>query len=139
VAEGRSWRRVLVWVGAFVGLLVAACFGCVLMHPDATTRLARQFDLDDVSSEQAIEAGLVAKLPVGTSESEVGAYLQRCGIGRDRLSSWYPANKDGEIVCRIEYDVAEPALVKESYCVFFRLDERRTLAAIRVKRWLTGL
>jgi hypothetical protein len=126
-------------IGGIVALVAAAFAGCVLLHPDASTRLARHFGLDDVSTEQAIQAGLVAKLPVGTSEAEVGAFLQRCGIGRDRLSSWYPANEDGAIVCRIEYDVSEPALVKQSYGIFFRLDEHRTLAEIDVKRWLTGL
>jgi len=139
VAVPRNLRRSLWALGGLVALIAAAFAGCVLLHPDASTRLARHFGLDDVSTEQAIQAGLVAKLPVGTSEAEVGAFLQRCGIGRDRLSSWYPANEDGAIVCRIEYDVAEPALVKESYGIFFRLDERRTLAEIDVKRWLTGL
>jgi hypothetical protein len=139
VALPRFLKWTLVALAALVLLTVGTCAGCVLTHPDATTRLARHFDLGDVSSEQAIEAGLAAKAPAGTSEAAVADFLVRSGIGADHLSSWYPANKDGVIVCRVEYDPATLGLAKESYGIFFRLDERRTLAEIDVKRWLTGL
>lgn len=139
MAVPRSLRWAFWVAGGLVALIVLAIVGCTLLHPDATTRLGRHFDLDDVSTEQAIEAGLASKVPAGTSEADVGAFLDKSGIGKDGLSSWYPTDKDGVIVCRIEFDTTTLEFVKESYGVLFRLDERRTLESIEVKRWLTGL
>lgn len=139
MAVSRTLRRVLWAIGGFVVLVVAAVAGCMLCHPDATTRLARHFDLVDVSSEKAIEAGLLEKIPVGTSEHDIEAFLDKSGIGKDGLSSWDPANKAGVIFCDIKFDRTTFEFVKDSYGIFFQLDERRTLASIRVSRVYTGL
>ena len=92
-----------------------------------------------MSSEQAIEAGLAAKLPVGTSEGAIYDFLGTSSIAEDPYSSWRVADEERVISCRIKFDPTTFGFVKESWAVDFRLDERRTLAQIHVQSWLTGL
>jgi len=42
------------------------------------------------------------------------------------------------ITCRIEFDRQSPGVVKESYGVFFLLDQQRRLKDVKVEKWLTG-
>jgi len=137
VTIGRRGRIVLGGVAIVVVLGCAA--GALLSGRSATSRLAEQFRLDDVSSPEAIADGLLARLPRGSTEAQVDAFLDAARVGADKLSSRFPPNKDGVIVCRIEYDVNTIDLVKESYVIRFRLDADRRLAGVEVKRWLTGL
>jgi hypothetical protein len=139
VAVPKLLRRTLWVLGGFVAIVIAATIGCSLTHPDATTRLARHFDLDDVSDERVIEAELAAKMPAGTSEEAIYDFLRASRIGEDPLSSWSPADENRVIECRVKFDPTTFGFVKESYGVSFRLDEQRTLATIHVDRWLTGL
>jgi hypothetical protein len=87
---------------------------------------------------ETIRAAILAKLPAGSTEEEVSSFLKKCGIGEDRFSSHYPANKDGVIVCRIEFDPASGEIVHTHYGILFRLDGRRRLKGVKVKEWYTG-
>lgn len=120
-------------------LVVAGATACSAPDGGAATRLARHFDLRDVSTEREIEAGLLEKVPVGTVEPQIESFLESSGVGKDGLSRWDPADKERRIHCTIKFDPATFGFVKESYGVTFQLDERRTLESIRVEKWLTGL
>jgi hypothetical protein len=137
----RLSTRIAIGAGAF-GLAVVVLVAVLLVIAGcstATSRLQRQFQLSDVDTPEAIEAGLAAKVPIGTSEQGVLDFLAASGIGTDGLSSVDRAGKDGEIWCRIEYDPSTFGLVKESYGIAFRLDGDRRLASIHVSKVLTGL
>jgi hypothetical protein len=67
---------------------------------------------------------LLAKIRPGAAEQEVYEFLKSAGIGSDGLSSFYRADKEGVIACRIEFDRQSRGVVKESYGVFFLLDHR---------------
>jgi hypothetical protein len=94
-------------------------------------------DGKELTPESARQA-LLTKIRLGAPEQEVYEFLKKAGIGSDRLSSFYPADKDGVIVCRIEFDRESPRVVKESYGVFFMLDQQRRLKDVKVEKWLTG-
>ena len=131
-------------IGGIAGAVcvgLALVIGCQAFGPGATTRLARHFDLADVSSEAAAEAGLAAKLPAGTPESVVVEFLAASGIGKDRLSRSYPWTMDGDrvMVCEIPFDPDTFGFVKESWSILFRFDERRMLRSIEAKKAFTGL
>jgi len=120
------------------------CAFMILMGCDkgssATERFRRYFQLTgvrDLTPESARQA-LLGKIPLGSSEGSVYEFLRNAGIGSDGLSSFYPADREGTIICRIEFDRKSPGIVKESYGVFFLLDEQRRLREIRVEKWLTG-
>ncbi len=117
-------------------LTAVACEGA----SSATERFRQHFQLPEgreLTPASAREA-LLAKIPPGSSEQEVYGFLKKAGIGSDGLSSFYPADKDGVIVCRIEFDRKSPGVVKESYGVFFLLNEQRRLKDVKVEKWLTG-
>jgi hypothetical protein len=81
---------------------------------------------------------ILTQIVIGTPENEVYQFLDRNGLGKDGLSSYYRAGERGEIVCRVEYDVKSLGLVKESFGVFLSLDQDRKLTGVRIQRWLTG-
>jgi len=104
-------------------LTAVACEGA----SSATDRFRQYFQLGEgreLAPGSAREA-LLAKIPRGSSEQEVYEFLKKAGIGSDGLSSFYPADKYGVIVCRIEFDRKSAGVVKESYGVFFLLNEQR--------------
>ena len=106
----------------------------------ATERFRRYFEIahgNELTPESARQV-LLTKIPPGASEQEVYQFLKSAGIGADGLSSFYPADKDGVIVCRIEFDRESVAVVKESYGVFFLLDRRGRLQDVKIEKWLTG-
>ena len=106
----------------------------------ATERFRRHFHLangKELTAESARQA-LLTKIRPGAAEQEVYQFLKTAGIGSDGLSSFYPADKEGVIVCRIEFDRKSPGVVKESYGVFFVLDQQRRLKDVKVEKWLTG-
>jgi len=106
---------------------------------EAELRLRHYFDLPKTASLQSKPSPLLTKLPIGTPEAEIYDFLDKSGVGKDGLSSYYRAGKRGEITCRVEYDAKSPELVKESFGVFLLLDDDRKLLSARVERWLTGL
>ncbi len=117
-------------------LSAVACEGA----SSATERFRQYFQLAEgreLTPESARQA-LLTKIRPGSSEQEVYEFLKRAGIGSDGLSSFYPADREGVIVCRIEFDRGSSGVVKESYGVFFLLDEQRRLKDVKVEKWLTG-
>lgn len=139
------WPRGLGAVGAALAILAFAA-GCCC--PDAATRLGRAFELSDVESPEVIQAGLLERMPPGTTLDGVEGSLDGAGIGKDSLSSWcYTDEKGNEcpranaasIVCRIEFDPRTMGFVKESYGITFTFDNQHLLQSIHVDRWLTGL
>lgn len=124
------------WLILCVALTAVACE----KGSSATERFRRYFQLAevrDLTPESARQA-LLAKMPPGSSEQHVYEFLKKAGIGSDGLSSFYLADKEGTIVCRIEFDRKSPGVVQESYGVFFLLDKQRRLKDVRVEKWLTG-
>jgi len=116
-------------------LTAVACEGS-----SATERFRQHFKLaeeKELTPESARQA-LLTKIHPGAAEQEVYEFLKKAGIGSDGLSSFYPANTEGVIVCRIEFDRESPGVVKESYGVFFLLDQQRRLRDVKVEKWLTG-
>jgi hypothetical protein len=109
-------------------------------HPqsEAELRLRHYFDLPQTASLQSKPSPLLTKLPIGTPEQYIYDFLDKSGVGKDGLSSYYRAGERGEIICRVEYDVKSPGLVKENFGVFLLLDNDRNLSSARVERWLTG-
>jgi hypothetical protein len=101
-------------------LTAVACEGA----SSATERFRQYFHLangKELTPESARQA-LLTKIRPGAAEQEVYEFLRTAGIGSDGLSSFYPADKEGVIVCRIEFDRQSPGVVKESYGVFFVLE-----------------
>lgn len=105
---------------------------------EAELRLRRYFHINNNLSLESKPSPLLAGLPVGTPEKEIYAFLDENGVGRDGMSSYYPAGERREIVCRVEYDLRTPELPAESSGVLIRLDDNRKLREIVVLRWLTG-
>jgi len=100
-------------------LTAVACEGA----SSATERFRQYFQLADgreLTPESARQA-LLTKIRLGVAEQEVYEFLKRAGI-----------------VCRIEFDRESPGVVKESYGVFFLLDQQRRLKDVKVEKWLTG-
>jgi hypothetical protein len=135
-----SMRSIVVTVSLVLAAVagMAACSGCS-SNGTATQRTSSYFGLTDVSSVDVIRAGLLAKLPVGSTQDQVMAFLKASGIGADDLSSFHPADKDGDIVCRIEYDPRSMGFVKENYVILFQLNDEHKLRNIDVLMGLTGL
>ena len=90
-------------------------------------------------SAATIRSAALSGVPLGSSTKQVYAYLERRGIGKDGLSSYYPVDEKGEIVCRVEYDPKSLDVVKKSFGIIFVVDTEGKLRDILVKEWLTGL
>lgn len=105
---------------------------------EAEIRLRHYFDLPRVASLQSKPSPLLTKLPIGTPEEGIYDFLDNSGLGKDGLSSYHRADERGEIICRVEYDVKAPGMVKESFGVFLLLEADRKSKDARVERWLTG-
>lgn len=112
--------------------------GCTPPQSEAEVRLRRYFQLSKHADIESKPSPLLSKLPVGTAEKEVYEFLDNSGIGKDGMSSYYPAGERGDIGCRVEYDLSLPGLVKEHFGVLIRLDDDRKVKEIVVMRWLTG-
>jgi hypothetical protein len=105
---------------------------------EAELTLRHYFDLPKTASLQSKPSPLLTTFPIGTPEDEIYDFLEKSEVGKDGLSSYYRAGERGEIICRVEYDVKSPGLLKESFGVFLLLDDDRKLNSARVERWLTG-
>ena len=90
-------------------------------------------------SAAAIRSAILNGTPLESSPKQVYAYLERRGIGKDGLSSYFPLNEKGEIVCRVEYHPKTLDVVKNSFGVFFIIDHDKKLKDIQVQEWRTGL
>ena len=105
---------------------------------EAETRLRKYFQLSPNVMLESKPSPILKQISFGTPENEIYQFLDRNGVGKDGLSSYYRAGERGEIVCRVEYDVKSPGFVKESFGVFLSLDQERKLTDVRIQRWLTG-
>ena len=123
-----------------------AIFAFILMGLPACSEYAEnevreKFDMpiNKSLSERNIEEAVIRKMPLGTSENDIYKDLEELGFGEDNLSSFYRADKNSEIVARIEYDPDEFGFVKKSYGIIFKLDANRHLKGVKVHEWFTGL
>jgi len=118
---------------------VALIAGCASrQQSEAELRLRRYFHIANDIALESKPSPLLSTLPVGTPEKEIYRFMDDNSIGKDGMSSYYPAGERGEIVCRVEYDLKPPNWVKESFVVLLRLDDERKLREIVVLRGLTG-
>ncbi len=130
---------------ATVCMVGGTVVGCNARRSDATTRLARTFDIEgrgDLARQEAIgeiETAIAAKLPLGTSEAAIREYLAVRGVGRDGLSSVHDLDDGSGLFCVFDYDRDSFGIVKASHSVTFRLDAARTLTKITASTTYTGL
>ena len=131
--------------GISVVLVASLLTGCA--SNAAAQRVQSYFGLRDVGSEEAIRSGLLEKVPIGTVEIGIMAFLNTGQIGKDGLSDVRPfdestrrlwAGLDG-VYCDVRLDPTTMGFVKEEYSIYFVLDDMRKLVEIRVDKTLTGL
>jgi hypothetical protein len=141
----RAVKVVIALSLATVCLVGGTVVGCRVTHPDATTRLARTFDIEDTRGLErqeaigAIETAIAAKLPLGTSEVAIRDYLVARGVGRRWLSSVHDLDDGSGLLCVFDFDPDSFGIVKASHSVTFRLDAARTLTKITATTSYTGL
>src|SRR4051794_15764655 len=84
-------------------LILASC------DPPAETRARKYFRVptSEAVNPESIRSAILAKLPIGSSASQVCDFLDRCDIGKDRSSSYSPLEEPGKIVCWINYGRVE--------------------------------
>ena len=122
------------------GLAAVAVWAIAGCGTTATTRLQRQFELSNTDSPGEIEAGIRSKLPLGTTEKEILAYLKSRGIGSDGLSEVDGPDATHPFVgVHIKFDVRTWDVVKEHWSIVFHLDADRKLERIDVEEMFTGL
>jgi len=119
---------------------VMAVASCALLSGESTEdRLGRQLGLSDVDSTDAIRAGLLQRVPIGSTESDVVAFLKARGVGQDPLSGYETADGGARIYAHIDRDRSNTwRLVQFDYGINFKLDERRALKDIVVAGVGTG-
>lgn len=114
--------------------------------PTAEYRLLDHFQLADLGlvEPNSFRSALLKKLPLGTPENQIYSYLEERLVGKNRLSSIYPAERAVQseralqIVCRIEYDPSLPGVVKKHFAVAFLLDDERKLKDVRLNSWVSA-
>ena len=118
-------------------ILLAGCHGSSV---ELDQRVRRYFDIPQSQEVNApsIRSAIIRHVPLGSSTDIIYAYLDQVGIGKDRLSSYYPVNDQGDIVCRIEFDPQSVELVKKSVGIILATNSEHKLKDIHVKEWLTG-
>jgi hypothetical protein len=119
---------------------VIAAASCTLVLGESTEdRMARQLGLPDVGSTDAMRAGLLQKVPIGSSSSDVVAFLKARGVGQDPLSGYEIADGGARIYAHIDRDRSNTwRLVQFDYGINFKLDEHRTLTDVVVAGIGTG-
>jgi hypothetical protein len=117
-----------------------AVASCALVSGESTEdRLQRQLGLSDVDSTDAIRAGVLQKVPIGSSESDVVAFLKARGVGQDPLSGYDYVDDGAVIIAYFERDRSNRwRLVQFDYGINFKLDERRALKDVVVTSVGTG-
>ena len=128
----------------FLMSLICAFSGCASIR-DADDDLARRcrkyFAMDPKSEVNAVSIrnAILKMIPMGSDEDVIKARLDESGIGKDGLSSYFPVDSEGRLVCRVEFDRRTFGFVKKSYGVLFRLNSEKKLKDVAVEEWLTGL
>ena len=119
--------------------LMALLAGCSA-QAELEQRVHRYFKMP--ASQQVgtttIRSAILNSVSLGASASDVYGYLEHRGIGKDGLSSYYPLNEQGEIVCRVEYNPKTLSVVKKTFGIIFVMGTEGKLRNIKVKEWLTG-
>ena len=120
--------------------LLALLAGCNAQG-ELEQRTRRYFEIpaSQQVSAATVRAAILNRVPLGSSVSQVQAYLERRGIGKDGLSSFYPLNAQREIVCRVAYNPKTVDMVKNSFGIFFIMGRDKTLKDLRIQEWRTGL
>lgn len=105
----------------------------------ADLRARKHFSIPDSEpvDTKTIRTAILAKLPLGSSSKSVNSFLTSCGIGTDKLSN-FSRLKDGDIFCRIEFDLNNGWIVSHHYGIRFEMDDKGGLKGVNVQRWLTG-
>jgi hypothetical protein len=115
--------------------LLFSCSG----HAERKVRKTFNIPRNIPVTTQNIRAAILKEIPIGTSEQDIYETLKELKIGDDKLTSFYPANEKGRIVCRFEYSPWDFTLIHQHYGIFFQLDNRWHLEAVMVDEWLTGM
>ena len=115
--------------------ITALSLGCSSRH-DAQQRIAQYFNVPAERSPNLIREQLLKKFPVGTSEAAIIGAIQHSAIGRDHVSSYYPAGARNIITVRTGFRGLD--VVYTEYGIRFVLGADRRLEDIQVEEWLTG-
>jgi hypothetical protein len=131
------------WVGIVVVVLAAATVVILWDRSGTASRLRREFGLGraEVVSVEAIAAGIRRRLPLGSDRRAVELFLRQSLAG-DENSMVEFVDKGGDqrgYLCTFGYDVYELAPVKETYSIWFAIDNGDVLRRISVAKSLTGL
>ncbi len=120
-----------------IAIVVASC--AVVSGESTESRLGRQFGLSDVDSTDAIRAGLLQQVPIGSSESDVVEFLKAHRVGQDPLSGYDYVDGGAVVIAYVQRDRSDRwRLVQMDYTMNFKLDARRNLKDIVVRGVGTG-
>jgi len=138
----RKAIRILVAVFLAVTVLsvVLVCYRWDANSADERVRFHFKMERETPLSAVAVREAVLRSVPLGTHEGGVAEALKELGIGRDRLSHYYPPSersKDGFV--RIALDPTTSGFVKNEYLVILRFEGDKVLTDVEVKRWATGL
>jgi len=131
-------RRLLLWLGVIA--VVVLLGNTVHYQSSVEYRAHRYFSIPWTQriTPRSVRDGVLKIVPIGTPADRVPALLERVGIGKDGLSGYYQEPRFEDTVIRLEYDPHHFAVVQSHYGIMLHFEDR-TLRAIRVERWLTGL
>jgi len=120
-----------------VALLVMVGPGC---GRPADARMRAYFDIprDSVLDSASVRSAVLRMIPLGTPASEVAAKLRARGTGAESLSSYFAPDSAGHAVLRVEVDLREVAVAKQSFGILLEFDGTRRLKSIEVRQWQTG-
>jgi hypothetical protein len=134
--SGRAWGlTVAAAIALTAGVLVVLCNG-----NRAQKRVRKHFAIPDKTrvTEATIRDAILAGLPLGSSEDQVYGFLKKCGIGKDKFSSFYPLDGTGKLICRINLDPGTCDIVHTHYGIFFRVEADKGFQDVEVQEWYTG-
>ena len=119
-------------VAAFVVVAGAACWIVWVSGLTAAARLRRQLGIDTYTTD-TIRAGLLDRIPAGSTADAIVAFLADHGIREDASTNL--GRKDDELTCVVWPDDRAPDFIGgEHYYIHFDLDASHRLRDIRVKR-----
>jgi hypothetical protein len=132
-----TWRKVsLVILLAFV--VGGAWFVFRGSTADERARTYFRIRLGTAVGPDSIREAFLRDVPLGSTETKVREFVDGSDIGKDGLSEYYPPDKQGQAVIRVELDPRTLGLVKKEYCITLRFDIARTLQSVEVDEWFTG-
>jgi hypothetical protein len=132
----RKW--IYVAVAAAVVLLLGVEVASRLGGESAERRVRRYFDVPGALDTVSLRAAVLRRIPIGSPEARLTAFVDAKGIGTDRSSIYGPALADGIAVIRLDEKPAPLELVTEAYIIGFELDGARRVRDVRVRHALTG-